>query len=182
LDAKRALVNSIVGCFISIASHVIISSAKNLITNTTEPSQHLDKANNLDVALVSSFIVQLASLMAFIVGAVGIFFLVLSAYKMLTESDSHQDSNDNINSLNQETLDIRILDNLKHIFPKQISDEFIGDLKEKRHQMINSGTPLWIVFVISFGWQLKLIWAYFQIKSQQKISQWITHVKQIFFI
>jgi hypothetical protein len=178
---QRLTGNAIIALLVAIVSELLFSIISNQITNTTKPNGRTEITNNSVVEDIFPAAVSIIHLLAYIVAAIAVLFFIYAAFLILTKGDLSQDSDHPKIKLSAKPIDVRIIERLEHIFPKEISDELIGDLREKRQHLLRSGIPRWIVFARTLGWQMNLVWAYFQIQSRQNISQWLTHISKIFF-
>lgn len=52
------------------------------------------------------------------------------------------------------------------IFPQEICEEWLGELRESRWELINAGYPWWRVSLITSGRVLLLFWSLIQMKYQ----------------
>jgi hypothetical protein len=78
------------------------------------------------------------------------------------------------------TWHIQFITLLENILPIEFQEEWLGDLREQRHQSIKEGKPPWKVGFITLFTGLGLILSYFWLESDKLVSRWMTRAKKVF--
>jgi len=78
------------------------------------------------------------------------------------------------------TWHIQFITLLENILPIEFQEEWLGDLREQRHQSIKEGKPPWKVGFITLFTGLSLILSYFWWKADKFVSPWMTRAKKVF--
>jgi len=80
----------------------------------------------------------------------------------------------------EEDKKTRFITLLESILPREFHEEWLGDLREQRHQSIKEGKPRWKVGFITLFTGLGLIRFYLWLQFYKLVSRWMTRAKKVF--
>jgi glucan phosphoethanolaminetransferase (alkaline phosphatase superfamily) len=138
----------------------------------------------LIIALIPSDVLGIVSLLIDLTGLKLLFSLTLlitmtssvllgiyGSIVYLTESGAEEES---------EEADAKFIALLKRILPKEFHEEWLGDLQERRSQLLKAGVPPWKVFFTTLEGGCGVIRSYLWFQCKDLLSRSMTTAKRVF--